>query len=551
MKRLAALKTERESFIPHYKELADFCAPRRGRFLITDRNKGVKRYTNIINNRSTMGLKICTSGMLAGSMSPTRPWFSFETNDPERMEAKGVKEWLYKVELIMRTIFAESNFYGMASTMLRELILFGTAAMSHVDDFDDVARFYTHTAGSYMICQNSKYKIDTFVREFEWTVWQIVKEFGLDKVSTPIKTAWDKGDYDKWYPVIQIIEPNEEYNGESKLNVNKPFRSVYFEPGNTGETRDKWLSTSGFEEFPVYVPRWDLTGEDIYGTDCPGMTALGDIKGLQLEEKRKAQAIDKMVSPVLRGPPSLNNVPISHLPASAIIYDGDDSRQKLEPVYQVNPHLQELRADMDAIERRIDSAFYVDMFLAITNIEGIQPRNEMDLLNRNEEKLLQLGPVLERLHGEALDPLMDRLFNQAVRANILPPPPEALAGQPLKIKYISTLAMAQRAIATQSLDRLMMFAGQMAGFGMSDALMKIDAAQAIDEYAKAIGVVPTVIVPDETVQQIKEQQAQQQKAAAELEAAQGLSGSAKNLAQAKTGEGEGDNALNALMNSGS
>jgi hypothetical protein len=473
--------------------------------------------------------------MLAGTMSPTRPWFTLETHDTDLMEAIGVKVWLGKVEKLLMAIFNESNFYGMASTYLQELLLFGTAAMTHENDFQDVARFYTHTAGSYMIDTNDRYEPDTLVREFEWTASKIVQQFGIENVSKAVKNAIDANAYGKWFPVVHFIEPNEDFRENALFAKNKPYRSVYYEPGNTGADKNLWLRRSGFDERPFYAARWSVTGEDIYGTDCPAMTALGDVKQLQLEERRKAQAVDKMVNPPLGGPPSIRNVPITSLPGGVNIYDSS-GQQELKPIYQVNPQLRDLRLDLDAIENRIDKAFFVDMFLAISNIEGIQPRNQLDLLQRNEERLLQLGPVLERIQNDFLNDLIERTFNQAARANILPEVPEALAGSPLKVKYISTLVMAQRAVATQSIDRLVAFSAGLVQSGWEGAIEKLDAEQAVDEYARAVGAPPKLIVPDDIVAERRAVRAEQQAQAAQVEQTQALANAAKMASDAKTDE---------------
>lgn len=538
-RRLSQLELERESFITHWKELSEYIQPRRGRFFTSDRNKGTKRHQSIINSKAGQALRTATSGMLAGTMSPTRPWFTLETQDPQMMENQEVKEWLHKVELIMRTIFNESNFYGMASKFLSELLLFGTSCMSHVDDFDDVARFYTHTTGSYMVAQNDRFEIDTLLREFQWTAAQIAKAFGTENISLSVETALDQGDYESWFDIVHLIEPNDDFRPSSPMAQNMRFKSVYYEKGLSNEGRrpgeKEFLEVSGFNEFPAYVARWDVTGEDIYGTSCPGMIALGDIKQLQLQEKRKAQGIDKMVNPPLTGPASLRNVPIDALPGGATLYDAGAGDQRLQPIYTVNPQLQEMRLDIDAVERRIEQAFFVDLFLAISNIEGIQPRNQLDLIQRNEERLLQLGPVLEALQGEFLDPLIDRTFNQCVRAGILPPIPEALRGRNLRVKYISSLAMAQRAVATQSIERLGQFVGGLAAI-VPSAVEKLNADQAVDEYARAIGVPPTLVVPDEILAQRREAQAQQQQQQQALEAANMAAQTVQAAAGAKTDE---------------
>jgi len=533
-KQLAQMDEERSSFIAHYKDLQEFISPRRGRFFETDRNRGEKRHQSIINSAATQALRIGIAGMLNGTMSPSRPFFSLETFNPDLMEDADVRDWLYKVEIIIRLILNESNFYNMAPVFLKELLLFGTSLMTHVDDFENVARFYTHTAGSYYIAQNDKLEIDTLVRKFEWPVKQIVGKFGVDNCSTAVKNAYDECNYHKWFPVVHCIKPNHDEDGKSKLAVKKPFLSVYYEPGNNGVDKNKFLSKSGFDDFPGYAVRWDVTEGDIYGVDCPGMTALGDVKHLQIEEKTKAQAIQKMANPPLHGPPAVRNVSVSGLPGGLTIYDGDSQKQELKPIYTVDPRLQELRLDMDAVERRIKSAFFVDLFLAITDMEGIQPRNQLDLAQRNEERLIQLGPVLERLHSEFLSRMVDRVFKQAIKADILPPIPEVLEGSSLRIRFISTLAMAQRAVITSDIERLTMFTGTLAGYGMD--ISKYNSSQAIDEYSRAIGIPPKIIRSDKEVEEI--QKVQQQKMAAQEALAGGEVASkiAKNVSQSSTSE---------------
>lgn len=544
LKRYAAMETERQSFITHWQELSKFINPRSGRFLESDVNKGGRRNAEIINGKPTQALRIATAGMLAGCMSPARPWFKLETPDKELLEYAPVTIWLEAVELRMREVFRQSNLYGMASPFLRNLLLFGTAAMTHVDDFENVAHFFTHPVGSFVIAQDEKLQVRTFGRKFKQSCEQMVKEHGRENCSAAVQNAYDRGNYDAWFDVVQIIMPNHDHVPSRGMAIRKKFRSVTFEPG--GNPNDsKVLRDSGFDEFPAYVPRWALEGGDIYATDCPGMTMLGDVKGLQIMERRKAQAIDKQVNPPLKGPASLKNVAISGMPGGLNFYDDGGAGNGLEPLYEVKPELRDLRIDMDAIERRIDTACFVDLFMAITNMEGIQPRNEFDLTKRDQERLLQLGPVLEQVHGEFLNPLIDRTFAQCFRAGILPPPPQELQGQPLKIEYISPLAQAQRAVATSSIDRVAGFVGGLVGMGFTGALDKFDADQAIDEYSRALGAPVRVIVPDEVVAQRRQERAAQQQQMQQAEMANMAAQTAGTLAAAKP-DNSGDSVLKTL-----
>lgn len=533
-RRKGSLRLERQSFITHWKELSEFVQPRRGRFLVTDRNDGKQKHKAIINSQATWAHRVARAGLLAGSMSPARPWFAFDIlGDPELREFLPVKIWLNQVERLIRTIFNQSNFYSQSSAMLGELLLFGTGAMSHVDDFENVARFFTHTVGSYMIGQDDKYRARTLCREYQHTVEQVVAQFGIDRVSPTVRNMYDRGDYDKWVDLVQLVEPNPDQRRGRLDSRFLPYRSTYYEPGHND--KDAVLSDKGFHEFPVYIPRWERTGEDIYGTDCPGMTALGDTKGLQTQEKRKAQGIDKSMNPPLKGPPSLDGRAVSALPGGMNTYVKDPSGESLSALYEVNPRIGELVQDMDRVESRIGRAFLVDIFLAITNMEGIQPRNQLDLLHRNQERLLQVGPVLQNIHGEFLALSLDRTFNQSVRADILPPAPPELQGRALEPKFISTLAMAQEASATESIDRMTDYVTRAASV-KPEVIDKWDADQSVDEYGQALGVPPRIIIPDEIVQQRRQARAQQAEQERSLAAAQSVATTAKTAADAKTGD---------------
>ena len=527
------LKTCRSSFDAHWREVAEFVQPRAGRFSIDDVNKGDKRYRNIINSAATRAHRKARAGLLAGLMSPARPWFALETVDTDLMESAAVKQWCYQVERLLRAVFNQSNLYNQAPVLLGDTLLFGTSALAHINDYNDVARFEAWPVGSFCLAQDSKGRIDTAVREYTMTVRQMVTEFGLDAVSLNVRNAWDKSNYEARFPIVRFIEPNPGANAKSPWSIHKPWRQVWFEYSGDNQ---KLLRQEGFDEFPVHAPRWDVTGEDVYATDCPGMTALGDVKGLQMMERRLAQGIDKLVNPPLVGPASLKTVNVQSLPGGLTVYDGDPNRTKLGPLYTVQPQVDHLRLNIQGIEKRIDEDFFVDLFMSVSTMEGIQPQNQLYLMQREAEKLLQLGPTLERMHGEFLTPLVDRTFNQLMRAGALPEAPPELGGQPLRVRYVSSLAMAQRSVATTNIDRMVAFVGGLMQVGYTQVVDKFDADQAVDEYAQALGVPPRLIVEDQQVQALRQQRAQMQQAQMAAQMAQAGANTAKMLSDAKTSD---------------
>src|SRR5690606_23123373 len=109
--QISQLKQERASFMPHWQELNDFILPRRGRFLISDSNRGSKRHNNIIDPAATLAAGTLQSGMMSGITSPARPWFNLAVPDPELNQYAPVKEWLSDVSQLLRDILAKSNWY--------------------------------------------------------------------------------------------------------------------------------------------------------------------------------------------------------------------------------------------------------------------------------------------------------------------------------------------------------------------------------------------------------------------------------------------------------
>lgn len=517
-RRRGDMKREHETFVDQYKSLSEFVKPRRGRFEKEDVNKGDRRWNNIINGAATDAHAVAQAGLFNGVMGPARPWYGLGTPDPDLNDFEPVREWLFRVRDLLLAILADGNMYAQAPTTLGDELLFATGCILHVDDPQDVARFYTLPTGSYYLAQNDRSVVDTFATEVMMTVESIVTMFSdsRDKVnpaiSQAVRDAYDRGNYYHRHPVVRFIAPNEKQVRDSDLAVNKPFVSLHYEPGRANTNEETFLRQSGFDEFPVHAPRWEVTApEDVYGINCPGMRALGDVRQLQLEERRKAQGIDKMVSPLLQGPPGLRNVPFANMPGGTVIFDAGGNRQKIEPAYEVRLPIGELQKDIEGVVMRIDRAFARDLFQAISSMEGVQPRNQLELMQRHQERLMQLGPMLENTHGEFLDPMIVRLYNQAVRKGLIPdPPPELVeSGQPIQVRYISMLAMAQQAVTTGNIDRILALAGTMAGIpGLERGVRKLNAEQIIDEYAQLTGVPPRLLVPDDVLAQQDEMERQ-------------------------------------------
>lgn len=535
--RWGHLKSERASWIAHWQELTSYILPRNGRYFRQDRDKGYRRHNNIYDNTGTRALRTLGAGMMSGATSPARPWFRLATPDPDLNSYTPVKLWLSDVTQRMQRVFQKSNTYRSLHQMYEELGCFGTSACLIMPDYKEVIHHYPLTAGEYCISTDAQGRVCTLYREFEMTVSQIVKEFGLENCSTSVKNMYSTGSLDQWVPVIHAIEPREDRDMSKRDSKNMPYGSYYFEVG--GE-RDQFLREGGFMQFPCVAPRWSVVGGDIYG-NSPGMESLGDIKQLQHEQLRKAQAIDYQTKPPLQVPSSMKNRDVETLPGGISYVDGQS--MGIKTAFEVNLNLNYLLQDIVDVRDRVRSSFYADLFMMLANMSNAR-MTATEVAERHEEKLIMLGPVLERLHNELLDPLVDITFNRMVQAGGLPPAPPELQGMDLNVEFVSMLAQAQRAIGTNSVDRFVGNLGQIATM-KPDILDKFDSDQWADIYSDMLGVDPSLIVADKDVAFIRDARNKAMAAKEQAAAMQQQSTTVKNMAQAPTG---GQNALTDVMN---
>lgn len=541
MTRWGQLKTERATYWSQWSEITAYLAPMQGRYFVQDRNKGQKRYGNIYDNTASKGLSVLAAGLMGGLTSPARPWFRLATADATLNKIPAVKQWLADVTNLMLTVFQKSNTYRALHNVYRELGAFGTGVSVVVADFNNVIHHHPITTGTYCVATNAQGKVDTLYREFDMTVSQLIKEFGYGNCSSSVQRMFDRGTLDTWVTVLHSIEPRADRDASMKDAVNMPWSDIYME---LGAPEDKYLRESGFKMFNVLAPRWDVQGGDIYG-NSPGMEALGDIKQLQHEQLRKAQAIDLMVNPPLQVPTSYKNRDVERFPGGITFVDTPGTGKAIQTAYDVNLPLNYLLGDIQDVRGRINSSFFVDLFLMISQENAATTKmTATEVAERHEEKMLMLGPVLERLQDELLDPLIDITFHFMQEANMLPPPPQELQGKALSVELVSMLAQAQRAIATNGVDRFVGALGQVAQF-KPEVLDKFDQDKWADDYGDMLGVDPSIIVPKDIVDKNRAIRAKAQQQQAQAEQAMAASQTAKNLGQTPT---DGGNAASDVMN---
>lgn len=573
-RRKGILDIDRQTWRPNWMDLGEHFRPYRGRWLIdgNDTNKGWRRNYRIVDSTPLIATNTIAAGLQAGATSPARPWFKYILEDDQMMEAPGVKAWMDQATKKGRAILNKSNFYNASYECYGEFPVFGILAMGREWGIsEDLPHFQPFTIGSYYIGNDKHRRVNVFFRDFKWTVQQVVEKFAvgpLDQeaswkpISLRTRSMWNNQQYDVMIDLTHAVYENldrvKSKAGEYKADASgMRFRSVYYERGgdpdkilkdSNQEEAKKLLRTGGFRDFPVFVARWYTNSEDAWARG-PAMDALGDARALQLQQKRKAQAIDRLVDPPMKAHPSLRNQRTSMLPGDVTFVAPEQGQVGFEPVYEIKPDIQALLEDIKETQQRINTMMFADIFaMFIRAEETSEPITAAEVNAKQQEKLLMMGPVLEQMNFDFLNPLHQWLFTEMLRHGLLPPMPPAMRGAVIKVEYSSILAQAINAVTFGSIQQFTGFIGQVAQLSQqgaqNPALDKVDFDATIEEAGKATGVPPTMIRSDDEVTQIRKVRAQQQAQAqqqqqmqAAAEAANQHADTAQKLSQTPMGTG--------------
>lgn len=535
------MEQARSPWINVWRELAQYLAPTSGSFNDEAQTKQGEKinHKKIIDASAQRSVAILSAGMMSGLTSPSRSWFKLTLDGSEDTLSNAVERWLYDVKQRIDAVFAKSNVYAVLHNFYEEVVVFGTCAFLVEEDYKTVLHCRPLTIGEYMLGEDDRGQVNRFARQFFLTTYQLVAQFGIDNVPDAIKQQYQNHKYDMLHKVYHVITPNPDHKPGAVGNTNMPWASLYWMDRSV-----KPLRESGYNDFPVIAARWELKRpSDVYGRG-PGWTGLGDVKMLQKMQKTKLQALDKATNPPMMVSAKVQGE-VNLLPGGLTRYN-DVTDAAVKPIYQINPDLQALENSIAQTRQRISEQFFADMFLMISNVDAGK-MTATEVAERTQEKMMMLGPVLERLKNELLDPLIERAFNICQRAGILPPPPEEIQGRELHVSYISMIAQAQKAGALNTIRQGAQFAAELAEIQAAagpEVLDNVDFDGALREGLAAIGATPKMIRAEEDVENARQQRAQaQQEAAQQAQMAQAVQ-SAKDLSATPLNNGS---ALDALV----
>jgi hypothetical protein len=504
-----------------------------------DKKEGSLRM-DILDGVGIRSRRILSSGMHAGMTSPVRPWFRLTLADTDLATFPSVKEWLDDSAKRMLGLLGRSNFYDAMLRVYDQIGVFGTAFMFEHPDAIMGLRFNTLSCGQYTLDINEFERVDTVARLIQMSAKNIVSMFGKDNVSREVKQAFSKSSTMLTpFNVNHMILPNPDRDPFLKNNKNMAFSSYYWEQSETG---NKFLRESGYGTLPGFGPRWSVDEQTPYGTS-PAMDSLGDALMLQSVRATYLKQEHKRADPPMahpQGMDSLDTLPDAKNPVNTA---AGTNAQAVYPIQQVNPDTNGILAITQDVREAIREGMYNDLFRMLS----LTPNSNMtatEVAERHAEKLLQLGPILEKLHNELFTPLIDRTFDIMWDQDMLLPPPEEVQGMDLKVEFVSMLAQAQKMAATGGMDQFMGFISinsqilpELADVPDADALA--------DNYADALGIENNNTKDQDERDEARAARAQAQQLTAAADTAKTGAEAAKTLSD--TPVGEEDNALNVAL----
>lgn len=496
-----------------------------------DKRSRVSEEHYLLDPHARFALRTLRSGLHGGMTSPSRPWFKLGVTDPDLTDSPAVREWFFPIERTMREVFRASNVYSAVQQMYKQCGNYGSAAMFLRPDPYSVLHCHPMEIGEFWLAADERGRANTVIRRSTVTISQAAERYGLENLSQHSRNLYDRGQYHEEIDVVIQIKPRRKRSLTGVGNRNLPYMLIAYEEGSD---KGNILQVSGVDDNAVAVSRWETAGYEPYGVSSCGIDALSDARQLQWYAMQKAQAIDTALRPPLQGPAMLKSHDKNFYPGGiTYLADVDLQRGGLRPVFETNFDMNPLREEIAEERRRVDQAYFVDLFLMFQNpgvVTGDKPTAEQ-IVRQHEEKLVMLGPVLENLSGELLQPLIERTFSLMQSQNLIPPPPEEIQGQEIKIEYVSVLAQAQKLAGLNPIERGMNIIGTAAQLDPS-VIDHFDAREAIEEAFDVIGAPPQTLRSRDEVAAIQQQRAQQQQLAAAAEAAPGVAQAANLLSEA-------------------
>jgi hypothetical protein len=499
-------------WLEYWQQLSDVLLPNRADF--SRANRVAASRTDKIYDGTPRQAARALASTIDGLLKPkTHQWFWITLDNEDLLEIEEIKLWLEDVAERMRNaIYKKSARFTQRSAEVDEsLVVLGTGALWIGENQSSTGLlFRSFHLRDYAIEENGEGEVDRFEVDEHLTARQAIQRWGEDKMHPEIrKAAADTKALDKDFCFTQLIMPQDDYEPGRLDARGKRFKSCVIDVKHEHE-----VSKGGFEEFPVAVPRWDTTPDEIYGRS-PGMMALPDAKTLQAMGKTLLIAGQKAVDPPTWAYNDAVVSPIRTFPGGHISLDASVAGQISGAPIGVLDMGKNMPLGLDmqqAVRQQVEAAFFKNLF---TLPDDTRLRTATEILARKEEYQRTIGPVFGRLEADYIGHVVERVFNIMYRAGQFPPFPELPDDIEVKLsfQYLSPIQQARKQTELASLGTAFEVLGPLMELDPTIA-DNIDGDEIVRDLPEAGGWPQRWLKPKDRVEEIRAQRQQASEIAA-------------------------------------
>jgi len=534
IKRWDELKQDRTLHEADWEDIARLIRPQRGGFS-SNIDPAKRKHEKTLSSEPILAASSFAAGIYSSITNPANRWAGLETPDQDFNNWQPMAEWLDVVNRRVMTSLspALSPFYSSTFQGYSDIAAFGQFAA--YDEIDEANRKFidvTFSLAECVVSIDAHGRVNEMVRRFMLTPRAAAREYGAQALPEKVLQAAERGDSGR-IAFFRHIAPNDQ-----------------FVPGRLGARGKPWLSVTaceegcalvklrGYDDMPVYFPRWDVDSGQMYATG-PGHIALPNSRVLNLMEDATIRAAQFAANPT-KLVPDRDTIPLNgvirpgELIYGAVTMQGNPLVRNMENNPNIGLTIEEKRAKAEAIK----DAFHY----AIMSLTGRTGLNREETLIMEEARLRNWAPNADRIMEEYGAPKIERRFKMLWRAGQIPPPPEAPNGMPLQVRYTSQATMALRAREGLAIRQFVNDLAPLAGLDPR-YVDRVDADGLVEALHDASPTLPARILRSrDAADQVAAARQQAQQLQQMMEVAQTGGGVVKDLATAAGAGGQGQGA---------
>lgn len=503
-------KSARASLEQYWQDKQHYCLPRNA-YINRIYNLGDRTPTDIYDETPILANAYFAAGMQAYMSSPQTKWFGLACRNRLLMKNSVVRDYFKDCEEVLYQIINGSNFYQEDVEGYLSLGSIGTDILYAEEDIKEDVRFDSLNIENVVICNDHTGRVAIAYIEYEYDAFQAVGKFGEDKVGEKVLKCYKEGDYNTKFKYLFCVFPREVYDQSKRDAKNMPFAALWIDRDRKVEVRE-----GGYKQFPFMVSRFAKMKGSPYGS------AVADniFPAIRMSNEMEHTVIlsaQNQVAPPLEIPDEAFLRPFNFNPRGKNIKNVGFPNEHILPI-NLGGNTPLGIEYMERKQRKIEQAFYNDLFLAVEQI-GKMTATEVSL--RNNQRMQLLGSAIGNIMREKLSPTIERVYAIAGKNGKLPPLPPELINEEYTIEYVSPLARAQKSLETNDLNQAMAIIGQLvqiqlAGGQQPTVLDKLNFDELVNYTGEITNIAPRLILDDDEVNDIRMSRAEQQQQAEQL-----------------------------------